>query len=686
MSSTTEAKRAPGGRSNVPQASTRLRRILGSPAAFIATTVILLALFGGTFITNPDRVAPTKDPAYYTWRTELTATETPGTLLDTKGPYDYFSSGYRVTAPIGGALMRAIPGVSELHTTVFFMVLLPVLTSLLLASFAYRHRRDPLLWHAVAFLSASLYLTPPFVGYLDNVLCLFFIAASLSFLTEARTSWPARVAFGGFLLAAGLTHPTTLVFFGFSLGLMSLTKLVFRKLDLRAVIREDLPMLLTALTAAAITFAIWTVGLWGESASLADAALAPPYDSDFFLSRMGLWIDAMRPLVNGPLLIVGVIGILAAGWRWADEDLARVSILWLAPLGGLFGFIGGLTYPYYRFFNTTLAWLLLVGLGAYFLIRFLISKSTVAAVGGLLVLGVIVATNFTTGFRLTGWNNAQGGWINAQTRTDLEALNARLAGVDKDTPVIFAMDQDDRGQQVWGFTKLSGNTSRYGLPDGMIDQGYMYLGSLENLLQDSPTDPQGEAIEQGTCDPEDAEEALYADIYTALSRETLCDVQANAEGAPIIVVAQAFNASGFNAEVASGAIEGASIIVGDGEVWAVSDGEVSTVLGEELPASKPRDDETSPLHLLRVLGGFLLLLLPGVLAFRFFVPDGDPIAEGLGMIPSLSLLILLLTGTVVVAIMRGPFDAGIAWITVLLSTAAGAVLFMRTRRSFVRTS
>ena len=38
----------------------------------------------------------------------------------------------------------------------------------------------------------------------------------MSFLTEARTSWPARIAFGGFLLAAGLTHPTTLVFFGLS--------------------------------------------------------------------------------------------------------------------------------------------------------------------------------------------------------------------------------------------------------------------------------------------------------------------------------------------------------------------------------------------------------------------------------------------------------------------------------------
>ena len=681
MSSTTEEKRAPGGRSDVPQASTPLRRILGSPAAFVATAVILLALFGGTFITNPDRVAPTKDPAYYTWRTELIATETPGTLLDTKGPYDYFSSGYRVTAPIGGALMRAIPGVSELRTTVFFMVLLPVLTSLLLASFAYRHRRDPLLWHAIAFLSASLYLTPPFVGYLDNVLCLFFIAASLSFLTEARTSWPARVAFGGFLLAAGLTHPTTLVFFGFSLGLMSLTKLVFRKLDLRAVIREDLPMLLTALVAAVVTIAIWSVGLWGESAPLADAALAPPYDSDFFLERMGLWIDAMRPLLNGPLLIVGVVGILAAGWRWADEDLARVSILWLAPLAGLFGFVGGLTYPYYRFFNTTLAWLLLVGLGAYFLIRFLISKSTIAAAVGLVVLGVLVATNFTTGFELTGWNDVERGWIDAETRTDLEALETRLAGVDEDTPVIFAIDQEDRGQQIWGYTKLSGNTSRYGLPDGMIDQGFMYLGSLENLLQDSPTDPEGEAIEQGSCDPDEAKDALTGDIYTALSRETLCDVQANAEGAPIIVVAQAFNASGFNAEVASGAVEGAPNIVSEGEVWSVADGEVTTVLGGELPAPEPRDDDSSPLHLLRVLGGFLILLIPGVLAFRFFLPDGDAIAEGLGMVPSLSMLMLLLTGTVVVAITRSPFDATTAWITVFLSTAAGVVLFMRARPS-----
>ncbi|MGH2700226.1 MAG: hypothetical protein ACRDJ2_00450 [Actinomycetota bacterium] len=680
MSSTAEVKRAPSQEADVPDADSPVHRFLGSPVAFIATTLILLALFGGTFITNPDRVAPTKDPAYYTWRTEALMTESPQAVLDSKGPYDYFSSGYRVTAPVTGALMRHLPAVSELHTTVFLMVLLPVLTALLLAGFAYRHRRDPLLWHAVAYFSASLFLTPPFVGYLDNVLCLFFLAASLSFLTQARTSWPARLAFGGFLLAAGLTHPTTLVFFGLSLGLMSAAKLVFRRFDLRAVVREDLPMLLSALVAALVTFAVWTVGIWGEPAPLTDAALAPPYGSDFFLDRMGQWVEAMRPLFNGPLFVVGVIGILAAGKRWVNEDLARVSILWLAPLAGLFGFVGGLTYPYYRFFNTTLAWVLLVGLGAYFVVRFLISKSIVAALAGLAVLAVLVATNFSSGFELSGWNNAEGGWINAQTQTDLKALEDRLAGADGDTPVVFVLDQESRNQQVWGFTKLAGNTSRYGLPDGMIDQGYIYLGSLENFLQGASTDAEGNAVEPGSCDPEDAKAALSDDVYAALSAETLCDIQDNAEGAPIVVLAQVFNSTGFNAEVASGAVEGAPNLVGDSEVWAVADGVVSVVLGGELPAAQDAGDSPSPLHLLRVIAGFVLLLLPGLLIYRVVLHDGG-LPEALGMVPALSLLSLSLIGTLLIAVVRGPFGAAMGWATLTLAVAlcGGMNLMTRTR-------
>jgi hypothetical protein len=214
----------------------------------------------------------------------------------------------------------------------------------------------------------------------------------------------------------------------------------------------------------------------------------------------------------------------------------------------------------------------------------------------------------------------------------------------------------------------------------MIDQGYMYLGSLENLLQDSPTDPDGAAIEQGSCDPEEAKEALSGDIYTALSRETLCDVQANAAGEPIIVVAQAFNASGFNAEVASGEVEGAPNIVSEGEVWSVADGEVTTVLGGDLPAPEPREDDASPLHILWVLIGFGLLLLPGNLAFRFFLPDGHPVAESLGMVPALSILMLSLVGTVVVGVTRTPLDAPVAWATLVIATLLSAGLFGLGRR------
>ena len=83
-----------------PRGPRRVDRVLGHPLAYLATAVLLLALFGSTFITNPDRVAPTKDPAYYTWRTEALVSEDPGTLLDLQGAFDMFAGGYRVAAPM----------------------------------------------------------------------------------------------------------------------------------------------------------------------------------------------------------------------------------------------------------------------------------------------------------------------------------------------------------------------------------------------------------------------------------------------------------------------------------------------------------------------------------------------------------------------------------------------------------
>ena len=123
--------------------------------AFLATAAILLALFGWTFVANKDRVAPTKDPAYYTWRTETQISEDPQTLLEIEGAYDMFSGGYRVAASVIGGFLRRVPAVSSLNMTVLLMVGVPVLTALLVVGFAFRHRRDPLIFHSVAFGVAS---------------------------------------------------------------------------------------------------------------------------------------------------------------------------------------------------------------------------------------------------------------------------------------------------------------------------------------------------------------------------------------------------------------------------------------------------------------------------------------------------------------------------------------------------
>jgi hypothetical protein len=639
-------------------------RVLSHPAAFITTTLILFAVFGWTFVSNPDRVAPTKDPAYYTWRTEALISEKPVTLLEIEGAFEMFAGGYRITAPVIGGFLRQIPGVSSLNVTVLLMVTLPVLTALSLATFAFRQRSDPLIWHSVAFGSASLLLTPPFVGYLDNVLCLFWLAASLLFLAGTRTSPRDRLCFGVFLVLAGLTHPTTLAIFCLSLGAMAVVRLAFRRFDVKSVLRDDGWMLATALGAAVVTLAIWVVGIWGKSASLSEAALPPPYGSDFFLDRMALWVKAMRPAVNGPLLVIGAVGLLASGRRAVEDDLSRVAIVWLAPLAGLFGFLAGLTYPYYRFFNTTLAWVLLVGLGIYFAARWFIDVSTsrglpFLAVLGLVALAVVVGTNFTTGYRLSGWNNPAGGWLSDSQRRELDALRGTLEGTDKNRPVVFVIDDEPPEPfQIWGFTKLSGNTSRYGLPAGQIDRGYLYLGSLDNYLSDRPT----------TRDD---------DTYDKLSPALLEDTRAGIRRAnmdPIVVVASAFNKAGANTDIAS---EGKPPAESGAEVWVLNSEGVNISGTSQRPPEE--SDGGGMLHLVRVVLGLAVLLLPGFLSLRYFVP-GFGVAEAIGIGPPLALGMLTLTGVATLAIFRSPFSLTLAAVALGIALLLSGVAFLRSGR------
>ena len=157
-----------------------------------------------------------------------------------------FSGGYRVTTPLLGALLMRVAGASRYSFAIVFMVGVPVLASLAIAAFAYRHRRDPLLFFLTFLGAAALFLTLPYVGYMDNITCLFILAMTLPFLQPARTSWGARSALALLLFCATMTHPTTLAIFVLVLVASAGLHFLTSRFSFRETWRSDGWMLLSA--------------------------------------------------------------------------------------------------------------------------------------------------------------------------------------------------------------------------------------------------------------------------------------------------------------------------------------------------------------------------------------------------------------------------------------------------------
>jgi hypothetical protein len=274
---------------------------------------------------------------------------------------------------------------------------------------------------------------------------------------------------------------------------------------------------------------------------------------------------------------------------------------------------------------------------------------------------VIIGANFADGLGASGWNNPAAGWLSPGEKRDLDALRSYLAKLgEPDRPVVFVVDNKPPAPfQIYGFTKLAGNTSRYGLPAGQIDRGYLYLGSLGALLASQPT-----LTGDGT--------------YDRLSKGFLADAKRGIAASgqrPIVVVDYAFNASGANAQgpLPSPSASGLAtewVTVGGGQVG----------VGSEPAGSAPAPVHASRWHLLVVLLGLIALLLPGLLAVEWFLP-GASVAEMLGMVPALSMALLALIGIAALAITRSPFTGLVAWICVGVAVLIGAMLRVRSRSS-----
>jgi hypothetical protein len=646
-----------------------------------ALTVFLVAagvalVWLGPFVADPRRLAPGPDMAWYTWRAEMLTSHPPGELVLADGPLNVFGGGYRVATPLLGALVRQVGDVDTETMSTLLVAGRQVLLVLALAAVAYRLRRRPLVFASVALVSAAALYVRPFVGYVDNLFALLFGAGALWFLPDARDRWPARVAIFLFSFLMVFTHPTTAaIFIAVLVGAVGLRAVLRR--SLRDAIRSEGWILGAAVGGGAAGYLSWLAGLWGPGRTFRDAIHIPPYASEAFLDATFEQVKAAHVLLFVPLVVLGLgVLVFTNRRRFLENPISRAVFVWLLPLVGMLGFYVGLRYPYKRFLNSTVAPLLLAGLGLWGLVGFSIRlarrrgetrwrKRTVAGATLLATAALLVAT-WVSGIR--SYEN-QDPWAPRNLRVGLAAVRGYLQVDRSDRPLVFVVSAGPKqnASLVWGGI-WRGNWSqiRAGLPGRVIPRTYVYFGAVRELVAGRPTRTGNRLVD-------------------LISRATHDEIQARVRGRrPLVLLVKRFNRRLGNdrylAEPRSVPM-GGGVFVLSGRDFASPD---PAALGAARRASRERsefltepvDRSARPGHLFRVaIGLAFLLLVPGLLAARWFGPKDT--VSAVGTVPALSLAMNIASGLLVLAIVRRPLSPGLAWIVAGLATVVGAILLMR---------
>jgi hypothetical protein len=518
----------------------------------IALSAIALGLsLGWRFLADPSLSAPTRDPAWYTWRAQVILDANPNRVVQEWGPNGLFAAGYRVSVPMMAALLQRVAGIDRYTFSTLFMVGIPVLTGLALGAAFFRSRKNPLVIHMAMLAAVALFLSTPYIGYLDNATVLFLLCLTIPFLDEARTSWGARTALFLIGIAAAFTHPTTCVIFGGILLAVFGWHFLTSRFSLGSALKADGPMLMSVGFGMIAGLSCWVIGIWGSSASLAEAALPPPYTAAFFAARLKEWTLSMEPVVIVPFIIVAIGSTILRARRTQrparNEDLG--SIWWMLAFAGALTVITGKAIPYYRFMNASAASMALLGLGSYAAIRWfftdrapsrLIGWAGVGLVawaalgwiaptvlsdeapffifGAMLLLGALVALRGFAGDVLPkalagglaaaltigsmGWMVFDGlqrrwvsdtnQWANQDVRTSLAAVHEVVqdAGVRPNVLLVNYLDSDDPAtgtNTAYGWAKTWSNVFRTGLPGDAAERSVTYLGTIANFLAGEPT-------------------------------------------------------------------------------------------------------------------------------------------------------------------------------------------------------
>jgi Major Facilitator Superfamily len=659
---------------------------LSSPWLLLGSAVLMLVLFGWNFLLHPTLSAPSRDPAWYTWRAQLLTAAAPSSVVREWGPFGMFSGGYRVSMPLTGAWLMRMGGIHRYTFSIIVMVGIPTLGSLALAAFAWRHRRDPVALLMTFFASAALFLTIPYVGYMDNVTCLWILALTLPFLRPAREgSWGARSAIVLLMFVATLTHPTTTAFFSAVLVAGAALHLVTSRFSIRDTWRSDAAVLISAGSGVVVGLAMWKLGAWGVSSPFADAALPPPYPMGAFKDTLWQWVGSLKPAVTGPLAAIAIGSIAATTWRGRRraepmDEYPRMSLLWLLPLLGLFGWVAGLVYPYYRFFNTTLAIMLLTGMGAWVATRWATRRHRAAGVAVALVVLAGLAFVMARGFDESNWNSQAltARFLDPGTRSGLAAAQAYVENSDPRQPVVFVVDYR-RDRKAWGWAKTFSNVARSGLEGDEALRSAIYFGDLPDFLANRPSGH----IDFDRCTPAPLDR-VYDCVSVGFFREMRHQLAAFHE-APAAILVGRFNVGSANEKALSqypklapdvAVVTGPNLAPVDDRALAAGQAAGRAEAGA---LANPDGLFADPLHILRVVIVLALFLVaPGLIAMRWFQLDDFP--SRLALVPGISFAMTVTSAFFVKALHRTPFGVADGVASVVVACGAAVVLNALARR------
>jgi MFS family permease len=681
---------------------------LGSWWVIGGFTLLMMLALGWKFLADPSLSAPTRDPAWYTWRAQVIVDAEPGRVAEEWGPDGLFAGGYRVTVPLAGALLQQVVGIDRYTFSAYLMIGIPILTGLALGAALFRSRGDPLVVLTTLLASVALFLTTPYVGYLDNITVLFLLALTIPFVHEARTSWGARTALFLIGMAAAFTHPTTCVIFGVVLMAVFGLHFLTSRFSLGAALRADGPMLMSVGFGMIAGLACWVVGIWGKPASLAEAALPPPYTSEFFTARLIEWITSLQPQVIVWFIAIAIASTIATSRRTSHPARTeeQVSIWWLAAFIGTASVVTGAAIPYYRFMNASAAPMVLVGLGAAVAIRWLLGRRrgpalVAGAIAAVVVVGSL-AWVLNDGLQ-DRWVSESNQWANQQVRTSLAAVNeiVRSAGEDRANVLIVNFgDTDDADTQTntgYGWAKTYSNVFRTGLPGQAIERSVTYFGTLERFLAGEPT-----TSTSGSEGYDDTSSSHACEAFGG--PDDLCDPDGKKpeDFVPRLEEYPADPVVFLIGQYYGGLCHGADECSSDDEQRALDDAtsqgvevgpDVYVIEGEGLWAPPPDVVERAraraaaeatrfeahpgalehlPQNLLVVALLALLLVVPGWLAAGWL--GIRTTVDRIALIPGMSIVIVLLSGIAVLAVWRGPLGVAKGWVVVALAIGVGIAL------------